>query len=376
MANSEHIEILKSGVTSWNEWRTQQEEDCRPDLKGVNLSGAQLNHVNFRNTDLRYSVLENANLYGANLRGACAWGIKARQVNLQLADLTVASFSDADLTAAKLDSARLLSTDLEGADMGGVGLNQAMLYMARLSRTNLQGADLQHARLTEADIDKANLSDCWVYGISAWNLKGAPLRQSNLIITPREEKAAISVDDIEVAQFIYTLLNNKRLRRVIETLTSKVVLILGRFTAERKPFLDAIRRDLAGQNYVPVLFDFDAPPTQSIDETVSLLASLARFVIADITDAKSVLQELRAIVPNRPSLPIQPILRHGQKEPGMFDFFQAFPWFLSTVYYDNLDSLLANLKELVIGPAEGKAQDRANRLERANEATGASFRCS
>jgi hypothetical protein len=36
------------------------------------------------------------------------------------------------------------------------------------------------------------------------------------------------VGDIEVAQFIYLLLNNQKLRDVIETITSKAVLILGR----------------------------------------------------------------------------------------------------------------------------------------------------
>ena len=44
---------------------------------------------------------------------------------------------------------------------------------------------------------------------------------------------------------------------------------------------------------------------------------MARFVIADISDAKSVLQELRAIVPDVPSVPVQAIILETQAEPGM-----------------------------------------------------------
>jgi hypothetical protein len=68
-------------------------------------------------------------------------------------------------------------------------------------------------------------------------------KQKNLVITPFGE-AAITVDDIKVAQFIYLLLNNKEIREVINTITSKAVLILGRFSDERKAVLDAIRDEL------------------------------------------------------------------------------------------------------------------------------------
>jgi hypothetical protein len=51
-------------------------------------------------------------------------------------------------------------------------------------------------------------------------------KQQNLVIT-RQDEPAITVDKIEVAQFVYLLLNNKKVRDVIDTITSKVVLILG-----------------------------------------------------------------------------------------------------------------------------------------------------
>jgi hypothetical protein len=79
---------------------------------------------------------------------------------------------------------------------------------------------------------------------------------------------------------------------------------------------------------------------------------MARFVIADVTDAKSVLQELRAIVPTNPSVPVQPLILDTQEEPGMFDFFRMYPWVLETYCYPDPTALLAALTDSVIAPAE------------------------
>ena len=161
-----------------------------------------------------------------------------------------------------------------------------------------------------------------------------------------------------LSQFIYLLLYNQKIRHVIDTITSKVVLILGRFTDERKAVLDALRDELRKRDYLPVLFDFDKPTSRTTDETVTLLARMARFVIADISDAKSVLQELRAIVPELPSVPVQPVIVVAtQEEPGMFDFYQGRPSFLPVHRYSTPVQLLADLSDRVIGPAEAKVSE-------------------
>jgi hypothetical protein len=96
-------------------------------------------------------------------------------------------------------------------------------------------------------------------------------------------------------------------RRADPTVTSNVVLILGRFTPERKAVLDAIRKELCNLHYVPILFDFDLPAGRDITETVPLLARMARFIIADLTEPSSIPKELEAIVP-RLAAPVQPLL--------------------------------------------------------------------
>ena len=97
---------------------------------------------------------------------------------------------------------------------------------------------------------------------------------------------------IEVAQFVYLMLNNQKVRDVIDSITSKAVLILGRFTEGRKAVLDALRDELRKRDYLPILFDFAVPATRDITETVSLLARMARFIIADLTDPSSIPKEL------------------------------------------------------------------------------------
>jgi hypothetical protein len=176
-------------------------------------------------------------------------------------------------------------------------------------------------------------------------------KQQNLVITRRDEPA-ITVDNIEVAQFIYLMPRNQKIRDMIDT--SMAVLILGRFTDERKVVLDGLREELRKRNYLPIPFDFDKPRSLDTDEAITLLARMAGFVIADITDAKSVLQELRAIVPDLPSLPVQPIILATQEEPGMFDFYRRRPSFLTVHRYADQGQLLADLVDKVIRPAELK----------------------
>jgi hypothetical protein len=147
------------------------------------------------------------------------------------------------------------------------------------------------------------------------------------------------------------------LRDVIDTITSKAILILGRFTEERKKVLDALREELRKRDYLPILFDFEKPRSRNTDETITLLARMARFIIADISDAKSVLQELRGIVPDLSSVPVQPVILTTQEELGMFDFFRSRPWVLETYRYNSQEQLIADLGERVIRPAEDKVSE-------------------
>ena len=355
MANPEHLAKLKEGVEAWNQWR-EENFGVRPDLSGAHLCnadlrGAKLNGADLSGADLCQADLREARLTGANLRNATVREANLFRVDLALADFRRANLSGASLMRAYLYQATFSEVDLREADLRGANLSGA-----NLSHADLRTAHLGEAILVETNLQGANLTGCRVYGISAWNAKLDGAIQSNLVITPPHE-LPIQVDNLEVAQFIYLLLNNEKIRRVIDTITSKVVLILGRFTPERKVVLDAIRDALRRRDFLPVLFDFEKPATRTTVETISTLAHMARFVVADLTDAKSVLQELQAVVPLNPSVPVQPLLIASQEEPGMFDFFRTFPCVLDTHRYTDQTTLLAELENAVIAPAEAKAKE-------------------
>jgi hypothetical protein len=75
-------------------------------------------------------------------------------------------------------------------------------------------------RLMVTNLEGANLTGCSVYGISAWDVNLAGAQQSDLVIT-RPDEPVITVDNLEVAQFIYLLLHNEKIREVIDTIGKK-----------------------------------------------------------------------------------------------------------------------------------------------------------
>jgi hypothetical protein len=302
--------------------------------------------------DLTKADLHRANLHGANLHGA----------DLTNAYLMDAHLDGADLSGADLSGAQLSFADLSEANLSGADLQMANLIKANLRSADLRGADLTGVRLLVSDLTDADVSGCRVYGISAWGLKLERAKQQSLRITGGDEPE-ITVDNIEVAQFIYLMLNNQKVRDVIDTITSKAVLILGRFTDERKAILDALREELRKRDYLPILFDFAVPTTRDITETVSLLARMARFIIADLTDPSSIPKELEAIVPHL-AVPVQPLLEGASRPYAMFKDYWKYDWVLPVYRYEGLEPLLATLAENVIAPAEGKMKALAERRHR------------
>jgi hypothetical protein len=179
-------------------------------------------------------------------------------------------------------------------------------------------------------------------------------KQQNLVITGLGEPE-ITVDNIEVAQFIYLLLHNEKIRDVIDTITSKVVLILGRFTPERKAVLDALRNELRQRNRTPVVFDFSGPRSKNTTDTVKLLAQMARYIIVDLSDPNSAPYELGVIsMLGLKTTPVVPIIVSGQRPFPMLDDVLQEQWSTDLITYRDFDDLRALLDTRLVSAAEAK----------------------
>ena len=194
-----------------------------------------------------------------------------------------------------------------------------------------------------------------MFGVSVWNvnLSGAVQTDLRLDIGGGNE---IKTDSIEMAIVLHLLIAGGGVRQMIDTFTSKVALILGRFTPERKPVLNALQDELRRRGYLPVFFDFQKPDSKDITGTVITLAHMAHFIIADLTDPGSVLYELAMVVPNT-RVPVQTILSEGQREYAMFSDLMGYPWVLEPYRYKSQELLLAEFGEKVIAPAEAKTKE-------------------
>jgi len=247
-----------------------------------------------------------------------------------------------------LRGANLRRAQLGGADLGGASLISADLTGADLTAANLSLATLAHASFVHATLD-----GCTVFGVSMWNVRLDRATQANLCITNRREPQ-ITVDDLRVAQFLYLLLHNQEIRAVLDTIASKVALILGRFSTERKPALDTLSASLGAHpnGYIPVLYDCTPQAKRPILETVKTLATLARFVVVDLTDPTMVRSELTAITTSVPTVPIQPLIESDASLPTEADVWATYRSFLPTYRYRDIPHLIDALDEVVINPVE------------------------
>jgi uncharacterized protein YjbI with pentapeptide repeats len=346
LANEKHLAILKKGVDAWNKWR-KEDTIIRADLTHANLKGENLAKINFHNIDLRGANLDNANLFLADFNKADVRDASLVEANLNGANILYSDFSGSDFTRANLLLGNFWHTDFRNTNFSEAYLRKTSFFCGSLENANLCETVMVETRI----LGTTKLHGCRVYGVSAWGIIGLKEKnQSNLIITPKSEPD-ITVDNLEVAQFIYLMLHSEKIRDVINTIGQKGVLIIGRF-GERKPVLDAIRKKLRSMDYVPFVFDFEKPTDRDFTETVKTLAGMSRFIIADITQPKSAPLELQTIVPDY-AVPMVTIIEKGERPFSMFQdlWIKYRDWVLEPLAYSSIEQLQRVFQKSIVDPA-------------------------
>ena len=361
--------IVEAGIDAWNRSRVSHPNYPQCDIYEEALWGADLSGANLSNLFLGSALFLGADLRGANLRGANLSGAWFHQ-----ADLTGADCEGAQLNESKLADTKLCYANLQGASLYGARIEGdarfnypsrivagSDLTGARLIEADLTGAQIWDSSLAGANLTGANVADCTmvdveVYGASIWGLKGNPARQSGI------RAKGLQFDDLRVAVFADLLLTGHlNIGSIIEIGAKTNVLLLGRFGSERKLILDALREKLKSLGFAPIVFDFATPQNRDLTETVTVLAGISLFVIADLTSPRSVPLELQATVPNF-MIPFAPIIQKGEEPFAMFrDLLGKYDWVMDPLEYDQLDKLLLALEPAIIAPALKKREELRQR---------------
>jgi len=168
------------------------------------------------------------------------------------------------------------------------------------------------------------------------------IRQDHLLAAAETQTRARNLDGMDFGVIMSELLRRR-------------VLILGRFSKRRLAVLEAIKAHLKAHpnKYIPELFTFEKPELASLSEAIIGFAALSRFIIADLSEPRSVQAELQAIVPNFQSVPVVPLINRTGKEYPLFPSLQAYKNVVKpTVRYRDLEDLLEKIDLQVVPRAE------------------------
>lgn len=324
-------ELLLGGSVKWNEWKKNQH---RINLRNIDLhdllsnkgfynilefDGYDFSHVDFHNANLRDTHFNNCDFTGTHLN----WS-----------DTCFARYYSCVFTNTYFAVSKLGKAEFHNCLFSDTNLTYCSASETEFNDCKIENCDMSHMSIDNTSFLDCVITDCRVYGISAWDLILNNTKQTNLDVTPRSHRYnPLLVDDIEIAQFIYLMMSNPKLKGIIETITTKTVLILGRFTPERKQILDSIKKSVREFGMVPILFDFDGPNTRDLTETVQILAGLSKYIIADLSDPSSIPHELATVIPALRSTAVFPLIAEGLREYSMFQDLRRYPWVREVTKY-------------------------------------------
>jgi hypothetical protein len=279
-----------------------------------------------------------------------------------MADLTGANLSTAVASAANFDRARLFRANLTDANFSGASLVWADLVEANLDKTDFSRANLSYVRLAESELRETRLDSCLVNGIRLARLKLEGAKQSNLILAFGDTHP-IFLDDLETAQAVSVFLDSENVGKRLGVAFSRLVLILGCFSQEGETILDSMRRELKRNEYQSVIVDFSNASQRLHRGNLSLLAGLAQFILADVTESKGIAQALVSIVESAPAVPIQPLYKHGSSPWRLNEQMKKYNWVLEPRSYKDGRELEKLIGDVLGGLAKTTTNGLAKKCE-------------
>ncbi len=261
-----YFEKLRSGTQVWNHFISELRRPssffpAKHDQSFIHLAGVDLDGLNLEDAWLQGINLQESSLRRCRLGGAVLSQAILSGCDFSESDLSCAFLTNANLERSVLHGTKLQGTNLSRANMTGSVLDHADLYSANLSEATLQNSsinstNLRCAIMTRTDLRGSRMLGCDIYGVSAWDiLIDQSTQQYGLLLG----ESKLEIDDIRVGQFLTLLLDNPTIRDVVDTISCKIVVIIGRFSSGRKEVLNGIRNQLRGEGLVPVMFDFEKP---------------------------------------------------------------------------------------------------------------------
>lgn len=285
----------------------------------------------------------NLRLSGTSIIRAFAEGL-----NIQNAVFENVYFDDGDFSRANFSHCVFINTKFNKTIFTGASFNEATFINCNLNRVNLSGANFQ----------VKEIRDTVIYGISSWDLiVSEESIQTNLVIEKTYDlyseiisqgRIPLTVDNIELAQFIYYLNDHKKMRDTINILNKRGVLLLGKFKDGGLDRLYKLKEWFIKQNYSPMIFDFDRPYSLDYTETIITLSGLSKIVVADLS-GESVPQELHAILSNF-SKPV--IVYHDKAPYSMLKDLKRKNRYFHEIKFDGSEDNLFELLQVKIKDAE------------------------
>lgn len=237
MANSQHYEILFSGVDKWNLWR-KQNPDVKPDLSrdslrkriiynkdgsikairdpferitdnldlsGINFSKTDLHGRNLSGAYLPRSDLTGANLFSTMLVGANLDGAVLEKASLMFTDLSLASLKESNFYDASISISSFQEANLRGSKMRASTIDRCLFVGSDLTETDLRGATIfggdfrpsETVRISEpysgADVNAAMFGDTCFLDLDFRQFK-------NLEFTKHENRSYLSFESLYKSQ--------------------------------------------------------------------------------------------------------------------------------------------------------------------------------